>query len=96
MEVGENLSDHRLQLWNKNKVGVTAEQGCARKRQGARGKQRAAHLRISILKPPVRGHVFDDVSKNGVDLAFLKEREHFISTEHNMRKLLRSAALYSL
>lgn len=37
--------------------------------------QRAAHLRIGVLKRPVRGHVFDNVGQNGVDLTFLRAGE---------------------
>lgn len=29
------------------------------------------YLRVGVLKRAVRGHVLDDVSQNGVDLAFL-------------------------
>lgn len=42
----------------------------------------AAHLRVGILKRPVGGHVFDDVSQNGVDLTFLggiQIREEYVT-----------------
>lgn len=36
----------------------------------------AAHLRISFLKRSVWGHVFDDVSQNGVGFTFLEAKEN--------------------
>ena len=42
---------------------------------------KAANLRIGVLERPVRGHVFDDVSHNGVDLTFLKEKEKTVRKE---------------
>lgn len=51
----------------------------------------AAYLRISILKCPVRGHVFDDVSQDGIDFTFLganKRRTVQVNTTHNVASIL--------
>lgn len=34
-------------------------------------------LRIGVLKRPVGGHVFDDVSQDRVDFPFLRAKQHF-------------------
>lgn len=70
VEVGEDLPDHRLQL-HAEQSRVSTEQVAGRGRTVPFLKA-AANLRIGVLERPVRSHVFDDVSQNGVDLTFLR------------------------
>lgn len=64
MEVLQDLPYRRLQLQeHRGREGPTGSL--------LRERRRAAYLRISVLKRPVGGHVFDDVSQDGIDLTFL-------------------------
>jgi len=86
VEVGEDLPDDRLQLraeqeQNRTVTTEQTESGRAKNRSSASHR---ANLRVGILERSVGGHMFDDVSQNCVDLAFLRVRRRVSKHEEEL------------
>lgn len=94
------IENRTEKLWKYRRIFLIADCSCKPKTEW-RGtgsllnvqsvSKWAAYLRISILKCPVRGHVFDDVSQDGIDFTFLganKRRTVKVYITHNVASVL--------
>lgn len=93
------IENRTEKLWKYRRIFLIADCSCKPKTEWRwtgsllneqSVSQWAAYLRISILKCPVRGHVFDDVSQDGIDFTFLGANKRTVKVyiTHNVASVL--------